>query len=85
MLTGESPVEVIAKKPCSQPPSVVEILGLKEVMNILNEMGLKKLSSNLLYMFNIMVICGKIQVVISTIFFGKEGKIEVLIMEGEAL
>ncbi|WP_207654982.1 hypothetical protein [Haloimpatiens massiliensis] len=54
-------------------------------MNILNEMGLKKLSSNLLYMFNIMVICGKIQVVISTIFFGKEGKIEVLIMEGEAL
>jgi len=29
MLTGESPVKVIAKKPCSQPPSLVEILGLK--------------------------------------------------------
>ncbi|MBP1865770.1 hypothetical protein [Clostridium tetanomorphum] len=31
ILTGESPVKVIAKKPCSQPLSVVEILGLKKL------------------------------------------------------
>lgn len=29
MLTGERPVKVIAKKPCSQPPGAIEILGLK--------------------------------------------------------
>lgn len=29
ILDGESPVKVIAKKPCSQPLSVVELLGLK--------------------------------------------------------
>lgn len=34
MLTGESPVKVIAKKPCSQSPCVVEILGMKREGNV---------------------------------------------------
>ena len=41
MLTGESPVQVIAKEPSNQSPGVTEMLGLKREGNVLERVLVK--------------------------------------------